>query len=146
MLFPLELGSKTPRIPLYHLCVYKRVKLLKTVEKSKTCPSTGAISGSCGLRGYKYDNKAFIFSLYTPTGYNITKLKQTYPQRAIYTCSTKGPAFGSGHDLYIRDGGRDSYTYVSSYDAPPGCTSGYCPFFTGKTKFNASDVEVFYEK
>lgn len=98
---------------------------------------------------YKYDSKAFLFSLYTTIGYNLTKfkIKHHLAQGAIHACSTKGPTFGGGHDLVITDGGRNSFTYVSSYHAPPSCSSsGYCSFFAGQSKFNASDVEVFYEK
>ena len=100
-----------------------------------------------GKYSYQNDSKAFIFSLFTTTGYNLTKFKIKDAQHAIFHSSASGPSFGKGHDLGITDGGRNSLTFVSSYDAPPGCGAfGSCPTFAGSYKFNPSDVEVFYEK
>ena len=104
--------------------------------------------GSCG---YHPASKAFLFSLYNAQGYNPVKLTQYQNQgNAMYSCSTYGPTFGSGHGIYIANdalNNLNSHTrcgYV--YSIPSGYSSGYCGFFTGGSHFTPTDIEVFYEK
>jgi len=104
-------------------------------------------SGSCG---YTYASKAFLFSLYNKDGYNPVKLIQYQnQQKAMYHCSTRGPTFGSGHDIRISDnsmGNSGSYTLCgSTYSVPSGYSAGDCGFFTGGRFFTPTDIEVFYE-
>ena len=73
---------------------------------------------------------------------------QTY---AIYRCSSYGPTFGHGYDIYISNNAarnRNSYTYCgATYPLPPGYSSpGYsCSFYAGSYSFTPTDIEVFYE-
>ena len=71
---------------------------------------------------------------------------------SIFRCSSYGPTFGEGHDIYIADhaaSNTDSYsilgeTYYLLSDAP-----GFFPniklFLTGTVDFRPDEVEVFYE-
>ena len=80
-------------------------------------------SGSCR---YVYSSKSFLFSLYNINGYAPVKvnIKSSRYSKAIYTCSSYGPSFGNGHDLYISNNAasnRNSYTNCDwSYPLPLG--------------------------
>ncbi|KAK3755998.1 hypothetical protein QZH41_013185 [Actinostola sp. cb2023] len=92
---------------------------------------------------------AFLFSLYNVYGFKPYKFK-IKPRNAIaaYHCARFGPAFGHGFDLVLYPGPTMSYTRCASYEQPPNCTCSakpVCTFYTGKTSFIPSDVEVFYE-
>ena len=94
--------------------------------------------------------KAFLFSLYNVKGYNPVKLTQYQNQQnAMYRCSSRGPTFGSGHDIYISDNAlsnQNSYTNCgNTYSVPSGYSAGNCGFFTGGFHFTPTDIEVFYE-
>ncbi|KAL9961079.1 hypothetical protein ACROYT_G029960 [Oculina patagonica] len=76
---------------------------------------------------YSSAAKAFIFSLYNINGYDPVKLSQyQYPDRAMFSCSSYGPVFGSDlvghHDIYIPDNAannQDAFTYCgSTYSLP----------------------------
>ncbi|XP_028518449.1 uncharacterized protein LOC110250606 [Exaiptasia diaphana] len=100
--------------------------------------------------GYSYARNAFLFTLHNTNGYYPIKLPQVpYQQYSIYRSSSYGPTFGIGNDMHISNhatSNSDSYFYVSTYKAPPGCSNGnYCSFYTGNAHFTPSDVEVFYE-
>ena len=106
------------------------------------------ILGSCS---WSSASKAFIFSLYNVKGYNPVKMTQyRYQQNAMYRCSSNGPTFGVGHEIYISNdaiNNQQSYTECGyTYSNPPGySTSENCGFFTGNRHFTPSDIEVFYE-
>ena len=64
-------------------------------------------------------------------------------QFAINTYYDCGPVFGQGHDLCVlrENGAQPGGTSLGrTYQCPPGQSSG---FFTGKTDFAITDVEVF---
>ena len=112
------------------------------------CSSISA--GSCA--GYSYASKAFIFSLYNVKGYNPVKLTQYQNQQyAMYRCNTYGPTFGGGcgHDIYIsddaRNNGKSSTRCGCTYMTPSGYSTGDCRFFTWRSHFYPTDIEVFYE-
>ncbi|XP_068673429.1 uncharacterized protein [Montipora foliosa] len=102
---------------------------------------------------YASSSKSFIYSLYNINGYAPVKLqvKSGGQSHAIYRCSSYGPTFGGGHNIYISNNAasnRNSYTYCdSSYPLPPGYSPSwtYCVFYAGGYKFTPTDVEVFYE-
>ena len=104
--------------------------------------------GSCG---YKRSSKSFLFTMYNTHGYRPQKLQlksSSQYRYAIYTCSSYGPTFGYGHDLYIRNNANTntgSYTNSgSSYQAHHGC-SGTCSVLAGSHEsWKVSDIEVFY--
>ena len=111
------------------------------------CSSISA--GSCA---YSYASKAFIFSLYNVKGYNPVKLTQYRNQQyAMYRCNTYGPTFGAGcgHDIYISDdsrkNGNSSTRCGCTYTTPSGYSTGDCRFFTQRSHFYPTDIEVFYE-
>ena len=104
------------------------------------------ILGSCA---YSPASKAFLFSLNNIKEYNPVKLTQyRNQQHAMYTCSSYGPTFGSGHDIFIRDDAINnqlSYTECGgTYSSPKGYSAGNCGFFTGSYNFTPSDIEVFF--
>ena len=104
--------------------------------------------GSCR---YKRSSKSFLFTLYNIHGYRPQKLQlrsSSKYQYAIYTCSSQGPTFGDGNDLYIRNNANTntgSYTKsMYSYQAHHGC-SGSCSVLAGTHRsWKVSDIEVFY--
>ena len=111
-------------------------------------------SGSCP--GYRYDSQAFIFSLANKPGWAPMKLPQTGQyssyRYSIYDCSSNGPTFGNGYDVYIADyasSNSNSYTYLGATYSPP---SGYIfrststnTFLAGTYTFTPDEVETFYE-
>ena len=70
-------------------------------------------------------------------------------QYAMYTCSSYGPTFGVGHDIYIRDDAvNNQYSFTEcgeTYSNPTGYSGVNCGFFTGSYHFTPSDIEVFFE-
>ncbi|XP_068735669.1 uncharacterized protein [Montipora capricornis] len=107
-------------------------------------------SSSCG---YASSSKSFIYSLYNINGFAPVK-RQVKPggqSSAIYRCSSYGPTFGNGHDIYISNNAasnRASNTYCGyAYPLPSGySSSGFsCRFYAGSYKFTPTDIEVFYE-
>ena len=108
---------------------------------------------------YRYDSQAFLFSLVNKPGWAPVKLPQTgkysyYNVRSIYDCSSYGPTFGGGHDIYIANYASSSsscYTNLGHTYSPP---SGYnysstfaWTFLAGGSndRFTADEVETFYE-
>ncbi|XP_044166813.1 hemicentin-2-like [Acropora millepora] len=102
---------------------------------------------------YSLSSKSFIYSLYNINGFSPVKLqiKSDRQFAAIYGCSSYGPRFGGGPDIYISNNAasnRFSHTSCGqTYYLPPGySTSGYpCRFYAGGYFFTPTDVEVFYE-
>jgi len=112
-------------------------------------------SGGCQ---WYYDSAAFLFSLVNKPGWQPLKLHQTGQRsyrksRSIYSCSSHGPTFGDGHDIYIaNNAGSNTQSYTnpgSEYSPPPGNSFGSSfsqSFLAGTTyNFRPDEVEVFYE-
>ena len=125
-------------------------------RRSYTCLIFGCISASpfqsifLGSCHWSYATKAFLFSFNNIKGYNPVKLTQyRYQQHAMYTCSSHGPTFGSGHDIRIYDDAvNNQYSYTEcgqTYSNPAGYSGVNCGFFTGSRQFTPSDIEVFFE-
>ena len=107
--------------------------------------------------GYRYDSKAFLFSLVNKPGWAPVKLTQTgqysyYRAHSTYSCSKYGPTFG-GFDICVSNyasSNKNSHTdYLGYTYAPP---SGYSygstftqTFLAGTHNFQPHEVETFYE-
>ena len=105
---------------------------------------------------YRYDSQAFLFSLVNKPGWAPVKLPQTgaysYQGYSIYACSSYGPIFGGGNDIYIANyasSSSSSYTHLgSTYSAPSGYSLGSTfsnTFLAGTYNFTPDEVETFYE-
>jgi len=71
---------------------------------------------------------------------------------SIYSCSSYGPTFGGGHDIYIADNAasnNNSYSKLGHTYSPPTGDSYTSPltqsFLAGNFHFRPDEVEVFYE-
>ena len=107
--------------------------------------------------GYRYDSKAFLFSLVNKPGWAPVKLTQTgkyryYRSYSTYSCSSRGPTFGGGHDIRITDyasSNTGSYTNLGHcYAAPSGYSYGNSftqTFLAGTYRFQPDEIETFYE-
>jgi len=101
---------------------------------------------------YHYDSAAFLFSLVNKPGWQPLKLDQT-GSNSIYSCSSYGPTFGGGHDIYIANNAVSSTGSYSNlghtYSPPPDNIEGSSftqSFLAGTTyNFRPDEVEVFYE-
>jgi len=118
-----------------------------STEVLRKCKTFVSNSGSCI---YSPASKAFLFSLYNKDGYNPVKLTQyRYLTHAMWHCSSHGPIFGNGVDIYIEDNAlsnSNSYTKCGqTYSVPSGYSAGDCGFYTGDHYFTPTDIEVFYE-
>ena len=93
--------------------------------------------------GYRYTDKAFIYSLRNEEGIRPIKGMVKDPSQAIFVNPSYGPTFGGGHDIYIADnanGNGNSYTRIGiSYDAPTGVEEQVTT-----VRFTPDEVEVFY--
>ncbi|XP_078382148.1 uncharacterized protein LOC144664803 [Oculina patagonica] len=106
---------------------------------------------------YWYDSAAFLFSLVNKPGWQPLKLDQTghyssYRAYSIYSCSSHGPTFGNGYDIYIADhasSNTNSGTNLGvTYGPPPGYSYGSSDtrrFLAGSLFFQPDEVEVFFE-
>ena len=101
--------------------------------------------------GYHYDSSAFLFSLVNKPGWQPLKFDQK-GSYSIYSCSSYGPTFGAGHDIYIRNNAAshtNSYANLGyEYSPPPGNSYGSSftrSFLAGSYHFRPDEVEVFYE-
>ena len=95
------------------------------------------------LGGCRYwcDSAAFLFLLVKKPDWQPLKLDQGLDlpgvrRYSIYSCSSYGPTFGRGHDIYIADNAgssNNSYTNLGhTYHLPPG---GYLSFLAGTFNF-----------
>jgi len=81
-----------------------------------------------------------------PRGLVPTKmpLKTQREESAIVCCSSYGPAFRRGNDLYISNNANTNTSSYSdldiTYECPPGQQN---TFFTGSNNFTVTDYEVF---
>ena len=107
---------------------------------------------------WKYDASAFLFSLVNKPGWAPVKLTQqgkysNSRSNSIYSCSSYGPTFGGGHDIYIASyasSNVNSYSGLGHTYSPPsghryGSSFAYS-FLAGSYKFQPDEVEVFYER
>ena len=100
--------------------------------------------------GYQYSSKAFLFSLVNHSGWAPLKLLQTGRHssggHSIYSCSSHGPTFGYGNDIYVASYASSNTKSSSSlgytYRSPSGSSQS---FLTGSYNFKPDEVEVFYE-
>ena len=78
---------------------------------------------------YWYDSAAFLFSLVNNPGWKPLKLDQTGRNASstycsIYSCSSHGPTFGHGLDIFIANAESEAYrSYTDlgiTYSPPPG--------------------------
>ena len=91
------------------------------------------------------------FSRWLTSQYCILPAYRNYGN-ALYDCSSYGPTFGGGHDLYIDDyasSNSNSHTALGHTYSPPsgysyGSTSTYT-FLAGTYTFTPDEVETFYE-
>jgi len=106
---------------------------------------------------YRYDSKAFLFSLVNKPGWAPVKFYQTgqysSASHATASCSSYGPIFGGGHDICIYNyasSNRDSYANLGYTFGPPrGSSYGSSfaqAFLAGTYKFQPNEVETFYEQ
>ena len=107
--------------------------------------------------GYRYDSKAFLFSLVNKPGWAPVKLTQTgsyshYRSYSTFSYSSYGPTFGGGHDFRIDNyasSNTDSYSNLGhTYAAPSGYSYGSTftqTFLAGSYAFQPEEVETFYE-
>ena len=108
---------------------------------------------------YRYDSQAFLFSLVNKPGWAPVKLPQTgqksYLNRhSIADCSSHGPIFGGGLDIYIADNASSSSrsTTKLGYTYSPPSGYNYSSTFTrtflaggSNDHFTPDEVETFYE-
>ena len=109
--------------------------------------------------GYRYDSKAFLFSLVNKPGWAPVKLTQTgrygsSRAHSTYSCSSYGPIFGGGNDIFLSDyasSNKNSLANLGYTYAPP---SGYSygstfahTFLAGGSNyyFQPDEIETFYE-
>ena len=107
--------------------------------------------------GYQYTSSAFLFSLVNKPDWAPVKLTQQgqysyFKSHSIYSCSSYGPTFGGGHDVYIRSyasSNTNSYSKLGyTYSPPSGHSYGSSftrSFLAGSYTFKPDEVEVFYE-
>ena len=111
------------------------------------------VVSSCSWR---YDSKAFLFSLVKKAGRAPVKLTQKGKYSSYgystYSCSSNGPTFGGGNDIYVSDyvsSNTKSKTNLGySYSAPSGYSYGSTfarTFLAGSYNFQPDEVETFYE-
>ena len=108
------------------------------------------LGSSCGSH---YDSAAFLFSLVNKPGWQPLKLDRTGRNTySIYSCSSYGPIFGGGHDIYIANNAASNTNSNSNLGYAYSPPSGYSyessfsrSFLAGSYKFRPDEVEVFYE-
>ncbi|KAL9963125.1 hypothetical protein ACROYT_G032300 [Oculina patagonica] len=106
---------------------------------------------------WPYDSAAFLFSLVNEPGWQPLKLNQTgkyssYRCCSIYSCSSHGPTFGNGYDIYIADHASSNTNSGTNLGVTYGPPSGYSygssdtrRFLAGSLFFQPDEVEVFFE-
>ncbi|XP_044166832.1 uncharacterized protein LOC122950884 [Acropora millepora] len=105
--------------------------------------------------GYASSSKSFIYSLYNINGFSPVKLqiKSGGQRYAIYRCSSQGPTFGNGYDIFLPDNAasnQHSHTNCGfTYHLPPGYSlwGSSCRFYAGEVHytFTPTDIEVLYQ-
>ncbi|CAH3187143.1 unnamed protein product, partial [Porites lobata] len=110
---------------------------------------------SCQTR---FDSQAFLFSLVNKPGWAPVKLPQTgqysSSRYSIHDCSSYGPIFGGGHDIYIAhyasSSSNSQANLGNTYSPPSGYNFGSTfaqTFLAGGSNyhFTPDEVETFYE-
>ena len=62
-------------------------------------------------------------------------------------CSSYGPTFGGGHDIYIANNAAyssRSYSYHYTYGPPSGYGYGLSSFLAGSSYFTPDEIETFF--
>ena len=107
--------------------------------------------------GYRYDSKAFIFSLVNKPGWAPVKLPQTGKyssrrQHSIYNYPSNGLIFGGGNGIYISNyasSNSNSHSNLGyTYSPPSGYSYGSTfakTFLAGTYVFTPEEIETFYE-
>ena len=100
---------------------------------------------------WEYDSKAFLFSLVNQPGWAPVKLNPSgsysLSQYSVYICSSYGPTFGGGHDIYIANNAAyssSSYSYHYTYGPPSGYGYGPSSFLAGSSYFTPDEIETFF--
>ena len=104
----------------------------------------------------QYTSSAFLFSLVNKPGWGPVKLtKEGYRylwSYSTYSCSSYGPTFGGGHDIFIASyasSNTNSYSNLGHTYSPPSghsySSSFTRSFLAGSYTFQPDEVEVFYE-
>ena len=121
-----------------------------TVIKSENSNIFGGYTEAdwSGSGEYKYDSKAFLFSLVN--AYNTpVKMNISNPSYAIYSNPSYGPTFGYNQDLYIPDQSNSNNGYSNlgySYKIPNFLTYGTekaQSFLAGSYNFLTTEIEVY---
>ena len=111
------------------------------------------VSSPCGIRS---SCTAFLFSLVNKPGWGPVTFRppgEVYSyEYAIDSCSSHGPTFGYGYDIYIASEASSSTSSYSNlgytYNPPSGHSHGSPfanSFLTGSNHFQPDEIEVFYE-
>ena len=111
------------------------------------------VSSPCEQRS---SSTAFLFSLVNNPGWGPRTFKppgEVYSyEYAVYSCSSHGPTFGGGHDIYIASEASSnphSYSFLGyTYNPPSGYSYSHefaYSFLAGSRYFQPDEVEVFYE-
>jgi hypothetical protein len=96
---------------------------------------------------YKTDNtgKSFLFSLKNSRNSEPKIFPLLNPSNSICGCSSRGPAFGGNHDIYVAsncDQNTSSYTNLGGgYKNDTGIAA--TQVFTGEQYFQVKEIEVF---
>ena len=111
------------------------------------------VSSPCG---YRSSSTAFLFSLVNKPGWPPVTFRppgqhSTY-QFATESCSSYGPTFGAGYDIYIASeasSNTNSYSSLGATYNPPSdhnLGSEFAnSFLAGGRAFQPDEIEVFYE-
>ena len=150
----MDIVISTPQAhnPHYQADLVKHIRLsIKRRRKILVC----TIGSNCA---YRYDSQAYLFSLVNKPGWGPVKLNQTgsysyYRSNSVYHCSSYGPTFGAGHDIYISSYASYSSSSYSNLDYTYSPPSGYYygsnfvqTFLAGSYSFTPDEIEVFYDE
>ena len=95
-------------------------------------------------RGFKSDPCAFLFSL-TNKDNQPCKMRQINTNKSILCCSSYGPTFGGGYDIYVCDSANTtpgSYSNLGHSYQHPQPSHGYS-YLAGTNQFKLSEIEVY---
>jgi len=99
--------------------------------------------------GYKYDNKAFLFSIVNSRG-KALKLPVNNPTYAINANSSTGPIFGNGNNLHVCNAMQSNGNYANTHDTyrlEDLSTGSYTQdLLAGQYQWTLDDIEVYKKK
>ncbi|PFX14290.1 hypothetical protein AWC38_SpisGene21565, partial [Stylophora pistillata] len=99
--------------------------------------------------GWTSTPNAFLFSLHNTEGLAPFKSVVKMPNKAMYRCSSCGPMFGPGPDIYIADNAainsnsEANFGYNNGYSVPSGVQNKET-LLAGSHLFTPDEWEVFY--